>query len=620
MRAVRALVWKESREALPKVLIALGIGLLVCIMRQDADFNRNYSEEFEFLIDFTMIVMAVLLAMHAVAGERDKGTLSFLLGKPMGTMAVLSVKFVVGLCGLLLISAAAWATVYMDLAGLNVGQSHYEHNLTIVQDIAYVTMVALSFTTFALLYAFVFIGSAVTDNPFKGAAVGIGLAFVLAFFFEVTAPAIFPILGRYQLVEPGFNADGHLVRVAADKISFLVKILSNIGGVVAALLISSSLLRRYRGSVLEWRTVGIGWVVILVVISAAASALAFGAKEMPDGILEVTDAEAEQYQDLLVRGELAYLATDKGGFAIADLSDSKNPREIGRVEIDFWRLWGRRDFALVDSLIYAVGRLKGLPNDSLGVVIFDVADPASPRYIGRQMFEGVEAEGTWLRELLVTDDGVILVHRRGKDLVLQAFTFGVGQILQPMGSLTVSGGPDKEEDPNSWHRRFNTHLHRGYLYLGTNDELLVVDVRDLQAMRELSRVRIESYQDAQLYARPRLLAAEGDKLYVERFWPHELVEFDLADPANPREENYLVWRLIDHGMSHMQVAGGVLYGRSWDELKAWRIDESGALSEEYNWGVPERFKRGWNDDGTNIANGHLYIIDGGALMAYGLDE
>ena len=220
MSTLYALLWKEGREILPKVLVALALAVVVCLMRRNADFNSSYAADFEGLIMGGLVVMAIVLAMDAIARERSTGTLFFLIDKPVAGATVLAVKFLLGLGGLLLVALVAWATVYIDLASLEVEREYLAHNLVTVQSIDYVSMVALSFTQFSLLYALIFIGSAVTDHPFKGVAVGVALAVVLGVFLTGPATAIFPILNRYPLVAIGLDDEGHLVRLATDSARF----------------------------------------------------------------------------------------------------------------------------------------------------------------------------------------------------------------------------------------------------------------------------------------------------------------------------------------------------------------------------------------------------------------
>ena len=46
MRVLYALLWKEGREILPKVLVIVALAALVYLMRHNADFNRIFSENY----------------------------------------------------------------------------------------------------------------------------------------------------------------------------------------------------------------------------------------------------------------------------------------------------------------------------------------------------------------------------------------------------------------------------------------------------------------------------------------------------------------------------------------------------------------------------------------------
>ena len=118
MRAWRALLWKESREELPKVLVGLGLCAVVVALRQNAEFNAEFAQDFGMWITISILVCGGVLGMGLVAKESSKGTLSFLLGKPLSAVEVLLPKYVVGAAALLVMVAGAWATVYVDLEGL----------------------------------------------------------------------------------------------------------------------------------------------------------------------------------------------------------------------------------------------------------------------------------------------------------------------------------------------------------------------------------------------------------------------------------------------------------------------------------------------------------------------
>ena len=620
MSTLYALLWKEGREILPKVLVGVALAVVVCLMRNNVDFNRSYAEGFEVLIMGGLVVMAIVLAMDAIARERSTGTLSFLLDKPVAGATVLTVKFLLGLGGLLLVALMAWATVYIDLASLEVERAWLAYKLITVQSIDYTSMVALSFTQFSLLYALIFIGSVVTDHPFKGAAVGIALAVILGVFLTGPATVILPILNRYPLVAIGLDDQGHLVRLATDSARFWVKVLANLGLTVAVLAVAVVLLRRYREAMLSWRTVAIGWGAVI----AAVFAISYGGplvnQRMPAGVLAAPDKQ--YYGGLAVQGGLAYMTIGQSGIAIADLSNPQQMRLLGSARPESYKLWqSRNNICVVDSLAYIVGRRKGLPSDSLGVVVFDVSDPATPTLKGYRMFAAIKKD-RWSdgghRYWGATDDGLLLVREQDADLIvveaffLDAEGMPVAGDVQVITTITPMGGP------NLCHVR----VRGSRAYIGTGRELVVIDVADAHALRETERRTLESFRPESYY-RAKLVATDGDKLYVERFWPRELVQFDITNPDQLREVGYLP--LSGRGdMLSLQVVDGMAYSRAWwssdAKMKAWTIAEYGALIKGFSLAGPDDLEKDlWGFNALSVANGYLYATRHEALLAYRLD-
>ena len=620
MSALYALLWKEGHEILPKVLVAVALAVVVCLMRNNVDFNRSYAESFEMLIMGGLVVMAIVLAMDAIARERSTGTLSFLIDKPVAGATVLTVKFLLGLGGLLLVALVAWATVYIDLASLEVEREYLAYKLVTVQSIDYASMVVLSFTQFSLLYALVFIGSVVTDHPFKGAAVGIALAVILGVSLTGPAMAIFPILNRYPLVAIGLDNQGHLVRLATDAARFWVKVLANMVLTATALVVAVGLLRRYREAMLSWRTVAIGWGAIIVAVFVIFYGAPLVNQRMPAGVLAAPDKQ--YYGDLAVQDGLAYMTIGQSGIAIADLSNPQQMRLLGSARPESYKLWeSRNDICVIDSLAYIVGWRKGLPSDSLGVVVFDVSDPAAPTLKGYRMFAAVKEE-IWssrgYRYWGATDDGLLLVREQGEDLiVVEAFSLDA-EGMSVAGDVQVITTIDPMGDP----RRCHVSVRGSRAYIGTARELVVIDVADAHALRETRRDTLESFWP-QSYYRAKLVATDGDKLYVERFWPSELVEFDITNPDQLREVGYLPLSGRDDMLS-LQVVDGMAYSRAWwssdVKMKAWTIAEYGALIEGFSLVGPEDLESDlWGFNALSVANGYLYATRHEALVAYRLD-
>ena len=620
MSTLYALLWKEGREILPKVLVGVALAVVICLMRNNADFNRSYSVGFEELITVGLVLMAIVLAMDAIARERSTGTLSFLIDKPVAGATVLTVKFLLGLGGLLLVSLVAWATVYIDLASLEVEHSWLAYKLITVQSIDYASMVSLSFTQFSLLYALIFIGSVVTDHPFKGAAVGIALAVILGVFLTGPATAIFPILNRYPLVAIGLDDQGHLVRLATDSARFWVKVLANLGLTVAVLAVAVVILHRYREAMLSWRTVAIGWGAVIAVVFAISYGGPLVNQRMPAGVLAAPDKQ--YYGGLAVQGGLAYMTIGQSGIAIADLSNPQQMRLLGSARPESYKLWqSRNNICVVDSLAYIVGWRKGLPSDSLGVVVFDVSDPTAPRLKGYRMFAAIKKD-KWsdggYRYWGATDDGLLLVREQDPDLiVVEAFSLDaegmpVAGDVQAITTIAPMVGPDL----------CHVRVRGSRAYMGTGRELVVIDVADAHALRETERRTLESFRP-ESYHRAKLVATDGDKLYVERFWPSELVEFDIANPDQLREVGYLPLS-GKRDMLSLQVVDGMAYSRAWwssdTKMKAWTIAEYGALIEGFSLIGPEDLESGlWGFNALSVANGYLYATRHEALLAYRLD-
>ena len=620
MSTLYALLWKEGREILPKVLVAIALAVVVCLMRNNVDFNRSYAEGFEVLIMGGLVVMAIVLAMDTIARERSTGTLSFLIDKPVTGATVLAVKFLLGLGGLLLVALMAWATVYIDLASLEPSRAWLAYKLVTVQSIDYASMVALSFTQFSLLYALVFIGSVMTDHPFKGVAVGIALAVMLGVFLTGPATALFPILNRYPLIAIGLDDQGHLVRLATDAARFWVKVLANLGLTVAALAVAVALLRRYREAIVSWRTVAIGWGAII----AAVFAISYGGplvnQRMPAGVLEAPDKQ--YYGGLAVQGGLAYMTTGQSGIAIADLSNPQQMRLLGSTRPESYKLWeSSNEICVVNSLAYIVGWRKGLPSDSLGVVVFDVSDPAAPTLKGYRMFAAIKKEGWGYRGGRywgATDDGLLLVREPDGVLIVEAFSLDAEGMPVAGDVQVITPTLDHMGDP----QRCHVSVRGSRAYIGTVRELVVIDVGDAHALRETGRHTIESFRP-QSYYRPKLVATDGDKLYVERSWPHELVEFDITNPDQLREVGYLPLSGSDDIRS-LQIVDGMAYSLAWwssdAKMKAWTIAEYGALIEGFSLVGPEDLERDlWGFNALSVANGYLYATRHEALLAYRLD-
>ena len=249
MRVWRALLWKEGREELPKVLVGLGLCAVVVVLRQNAEFNEEFARDFGAWITISILVCGGVLGMGLVAKESSKGTLPFLLGKPLSAVEVLLPKYVIGAAALLVLAAGAWVTVYVDLEGLaSRGYNFYGYTgywyfplKQFAEEVGYVNMVLVHLTTGLVAYSLIFASSTVADHPLKGAALGILLVVV---FLE----SLDSVLHYFPALEPPlafFSDRPTIVRMVSDSWLYFVRLSATAVVMAACAAVSIALVRRF---------------------------------------------------------------------------------------------------------------------------------------------------------------------------------------------------------------------------------------------------------------------------------------------------------------------------------------------------------------------------------------
>ena len=216
MNPIRALLWKEGREAAYKIAAGAGLALLIGLGVSKVQ-GPAIGSSFEMAGNQVGLLGAVLMGMGVIAGERRRNTLSFLLSRPLSPIRLLAVKFTVGAVGLLVMLAAYWSVVYLwmpewvDPAFLSedpavqqlvrLRQIQVEEML---KDFGYGRMVLLWFFLYLMLYAAVFLSSVFTDRPLTAALSGLMVAWI-GLFLLIVAAKLSDLAGHYiQLV---FNTD-----------------------------------------------------------------------------------------------------------------------------------------------------------------------------------------------------------------------------------------------------------------------------------------------------------------------------------------------------------------------------------------------------------------------------
>ena len=620
MRAWRALLWKESREELPKVLVGLGLCAMVVALRQNAEFNEEFARDFGAWITISILVCGGVLGMGLVAKESSKGTLSFLLGKPLSAQEVLLPKYVVGAVALLVLVAGAWATVYLDLEGLaSKGYSIYSGGGTwypsvkrLAEEVGYVNMLLVSLTPGLIAYSMIFASSTVADHPLKGAALGILLLIVLIPSAD-NVLQYFPALKPFFSFNPGISFRGTVVRIVGDSWGYMVRVGATAVVMAAGVAISIALLRRFRGVSIGWKPIVIGWLALIALINLMN--LTYEPSPPKPGPLSVLTPEERAYLDLAVVGERGYVATE-GGLAIVDLRDPTKPELLAAAEVPLW-LMSR--VAVVDSLAYLLGRRKGLPADSLGIAVFSVGDPAHPVFKGYRIIgDDIEEFWDWDR----CGAGLILNGRWGGKLGLVSFALDAEGLPVRADELVIEELPEgyKDDLRGWWSHKLSMYIHNERIWVGYGAGFLAVDAQNLGVLRETVRVEMGDYNSAYDSHKSRTLTREGNTLYVRRYWPEDLVAFDITDPNRPREIGY--WSFS--ARNTIKIIDDRVYSTAWSGLSVDRLTNYRTYEDMGYWQVPDELRSSssisHNWKRLHLARGHFYTLIGRSLMVFSPEQ
>ena len=599
MRAWRALLWKEGREELPKVLVGLGLCAVVVALRQNAEFNEEFARDFGMWITIFTMVCGGMLGMGLVAKESSKGTLSFLLGKPLSAQEVLLPKYVVGAVALLVLVAGAWATVYLDLEGLaskgysiySGGGAWYPSVKRLAEEVGYVNMLLVSLTPGLIAYSVIFASSTVADNVLK----------------------YFPALKPFFSFNPGISFRGTVVRIVGDPWGYLVRLGATAAVMATCAAGSIALLRHFRGVSIGWKSTIIGWLALIALINLMN--LTYQPSPPKPGPLSVLTPEEGAYLDLAIVGDRGYVATE-GGLAVVDLRDPTKPELLAAVEEPQWSM---SRVAVVDSLVYLLGRRKGLPADSLGIAVFSLGNPAHPVFKGYRIIGGdIENAWSWDR----CGAGLILSGRWGDKLGLVSFVLDAEGLPARADELVVEELPEgyKDDFRGWWNRKLSMHIRNERIWVGYRDGFLAVDARNLRALQETVRVEMGDYNSEYDSHKSRTLTREGNTLYVQRYWPGNLVAFDITDPNRPREIGYWFF----DAKNTIKIIDDWVYSTAGNGLFVDRLTDYHAYEDMGYWQVPNElqssssFSHDWKR--LHLVRDHFYTLIGRSLMVFPLEQ
>ncbi len=610
MNPLRALIWKEGRESIYKIVIGVCLGLFVGLIPKDD------------LDDSALLVGlfgAVLMGMDMVAGERSRGTLPFLFIRPLDRGWLMGVKFVVGAVGLLAVLAAYWAGVYHGwsewgnpqfLWGLlwepDTSLSLYEE--VILADVGYGRILLLWFFLFLNLYTAVFLASMIADRTIKAAVGGVIIAWVAFSFLGFTMFLLPEDVVWYYLSEvfmPGLGRDVAILRQAFDPMLILIKIAT------AVLLAAGAILWARWGLSVQgsrWFQWVAGALVLIYAVVIGPVVFFYNSEEPVEPVGRLP--YEVPVVDLALQDRSAVVLLERG-VSVVDVADWRAPRESGRAEIEGWRLWR---LALSGSTAYVWGSAEA--QDSVGVAVFDLSQPEHPQLLAQRFLYPIEAGHTlWLEHTprlvgWAAWDGYLYAGLLGNEsLELHSFDVREGGLPQPVHVLPVA-----EQAKHIWNNNWEMRLAGLHAFLTLGHDFVVLDLTNPRRPEELSRTPLrrfgpskryeESVEELHRQLAPGVLpdsvalqlrlkgsyrgldelvmrrhgtygeysyriavppglgpiSLSGDKAYVQRHWPQELAVLDIGDLRRPVEVDYVAREYFSGGLTCL---GDIAYSRKW---------------------------------------------------------
>ena len=578
------------------------------------------------------VLGAVLIGMDAVAGERSRGTLSFLFIRPLDRGWLLGVKFVVGAAGLLVVLAAYWAGVYIGLSEGDNPQFLWgffwdpiDLDLeAILVDVGYGRILLLWFFFYLILYTAVFLASIFSDSSLKAAMIGSMVVWVGCFFGgHIVLNTWGPISWYYtELVfQTNFESEAGILRPAFEPSLLLTRV------AVATLLAAGVLLwacrafRALASRYFQWT------VVALFLVSFGVTTIgSIKIKARPERAL-VESVGHLSYEvpvvDLALQNRLAVVLLERG-VSVVDVADWRVPKERGRAKIEGWRLWR---LALSGSTAYVWGSAEA--QDSVGVAVFDLSQPERPQLRAQRFLYPIEAGSTPL--LMHTPrlvgwaawEGHLYAGLLGSEsLELHSFDVREGGLPQSVHVLLIA-----EQAKHVWPKNWEMRWAGPHAFLTLGHDFVVLDLTDPRRPAELSRTplrcfgpskqyeesieklhhqlasgalsdsisfRMEMKESSRGWRLPESLemrygeniyqiavppglgpiSLNGDKAYVQRYWPEELAVLDIGDLRQPVEVDYVPNEYFPLGLV---IHGDIAYDRGWHGIDAYSVTDYGAL-------------------------------------------
>ena len=632
MNPLRALIWKEGREAIYKIAVGACLALFVGLAHNDPDFSLG-------LVSHLVGLFGAVLMGDAVAGERSRGTLPFLFIRPLDRGWLLGAKFVVGAAGLLVVLAAYWAGVYLGLPEWGnpnfLGGIFWEpvtsfslYQEVILVDVGYGRILLLWFFLFLNLYTVVFLASAISVRTLKAAVSGVVIGWVAFSFLGFTMFLLPEDVVWFYMSEvfmPGLDRNAAILRQAFDPMLILARIMTAVLLAAGAILWARWKLRVQEGR-LQW-VVGALVLTYGVVIGSAAFPHYSPERVEPVGRLRYEVPVV----DLALQDRWVVLLLEQG-VSVVDVADWRAPRERGRAEIKGWQFWR---LALSGSTAYVWG--SSVAQDSVGVAVFDLIQPERPQLRAQRFLYPIGARDFFSRQPTprlvgwAAWDGYLYAGLLGSEsLELHSFDVREGGLPQPVNVLPIA-----ERDKHVWNNNWKMRWAGPHAFLTVGHDFVVLDLTDPRRPEELSRTPLRRFGPSKQYEQsieelnhqlapgawlpdsvsfqvrlkksswglealsirqydwipvpPGLgpISLSGDKAYVQRYWPQELAVLDIGDLRRPVEVDYVPNEFFPSGLT---MDGDWAYALRRNRIRAYAVAKYGALWRRETLGFAEKEK------------------------------
>ncbi len=269
------------------------------------------------------------------------------------------------------------------------------------------------------------------------------------------------------------------------------------------------------------------------------------------GHWERIEGSDDGIMDVIVDGRYAYLATKWHGLRVIDVLDRAHPKEVA----------SSQPFNPQYSLHMAkAGNLIYMTAEANGVLIYNVATPTAPAYIGR-FHNGQFGEGVFVQDAYA----YVAVSNNGLSI------WDVNNPGAPVGGLTDLG------------TCFDVAVSGNYAYLAANDALRVVNVSDRTKPKLVTEIpTIARAYDVYVYGGYVLVGeySNSGTGYVQ--------VFDLQDPADPLLARTCVINNANPGVMGVRALNGLIYAAATAKglvILDPNLPQAprGAVTVDYNW-------------------------------------